>query len=84
MTSRQAWNQEDIHFQIIRILQENPNLTQHELAKMRDIRVGRLNYCLNALTDKSFVKMGNFHKSNKFKYVYPLTPQGITEKAKLD
>ena len=43
-----------------------------------------LNYCLNALIDKGFVKMGNFQKSkNKFKYVYLLTPQGIAEKVAL-
>jgi EPS-associated MarR family transcriptional regulator len=46
--------------------------------------VGGLNYCINALIDKGFVKMGNFHKSkNKFKYVYLLTPQGIAEKVAL-
>lgn len=44
----------------------------------------RVNYCLNALIDKGFVKMGNFQKSkNKFKYVYLLTPQGIAEKVVL-
>ena len=43
-----------------------------------------LNYCLNALIDKGFVKMANFSKSkNKFKYVYLLTPQGIAEKVAL-
>jgi hypothetical protein len=31
--------------------------------------VGGLNYCLKALIDKGFIKMGNFQKSkNKFKY----------------
>ena len=46
--------------------------------------VGGLNYCLNALIDKGFVKMQNFQNSkNKFKYVYLLTPQGITEKVAL-
>jgi EPS-associated MarR family transcriptional regulator len=43
-----------------------------------------LNYCLNALIDKGFVKMSNFQKSkNKFKSVYLLTPQGIAEKVAL-
>ena len=43
--------------------------------------MGGVNYCLNALIDWGLVKMGNFQKSkNKFKYVYLLTPQGITEK----
>jgi EPS-associated MarR family transcriptional regulator len=84
MTERQAKLQEDTHFRIMRILQENPDLTQRELAGMLGMSVGGLNYCLNALIDKGFVKMGNFQKSkNKFKYVYLLTPQGIAEKAAL-
>ena len=84
MTSRQAKIQEDTHFRIMRILQGNPDLTQRELADMLGMSVGGLNYCLNALIDKGFVKIGNFQKSkNKFKYVYLLTPQGIAEKMAL-
>jgi len=84
MTSRQAKIQEDTHFRIMRILQENPDLTQRELADQLGMSVGGLNYCLKALIDKGFVKMQNFQNSkNKFKYVYLLTPQGITEKVTL-
>jgi EPS-associated MarR family transcriptional regulator len=84
MTSRQAQIQEDTHFRIMRILQENPDLTQRELAEKLGISLGGLNYCLNSLIDKGFVKMQNFSKSkNKFKYVYLLTPMGIAEKVAL-
>jgi EPS-associated MarR family transcriptional regulator len=84
MTSRQAKIQEDINFRIMRILQDNPDLTQRELANKLGMSVGGLNYCLNALIDKGLVKMQNFSKSkNKFKYVYMLTPMGITEKTAL-
>ena len=84
MTGRQAKIQEDIHFRIMRILQENPDLTQRELAEKLGMSVGGLNYCLNALIDKGFVKMQNFSNSkNKFKYVYLLTPMGIAEKVAL-
>ena len=84
MTSRQAKIQEDTHFRIMRILQDNPDLTQRELADKLGMSVGGLNYCLNALIDKGFVKMANFSKSkNKFKYVYLLTPMGIAEKVAL-
>jgi predicted transcriptional regulator len=42
---------------------------------------GGLNYCLNALIDKGFVKMGNFQRSkNRFKYVYLLTPRALPKK----
>jgi len=84
MTSRQAKIQEDTHFRIMRILQENPDFTQRELAEKLGLSVGGLNYCLNALIDKGFVKMQNFSNSkNKFKYVYLLTPMGIAEKVAL-
>ena len=84
MTSRQAKIQEDTHFRIMLILQDNPDLTQRELAEKLGMSVGGLNYCLNALIDKGLVKMQNFSNSkNKFRYVYLLTPMGIAEKVAL-
>jgi EPS-associated MarR family transcriptional regulator len=84
MTRSQPNIQEDTHFRIMRILQENPDLTQRELAEKLSMSVGGLNYCLNALIDKGQVKMQNFSNSkNKFKYVYLLTPMGIAEKVAL-
>jgi EPS-associated MarR family transcriptional regulator len=82
MTSRQAKLQEDTYFRVMRILQENPDLTQRELAEKLGISVGGLNYCLRALMEKGLVKMKNFAISkNKFGYVYVLTPTGMAEKA---
>lgn len=82
MTSRQAKLQEDTYFRVMRILQENPDLTQRELAEKLGISVGGPNYCLKALMEKGWVKMKNFANSkNKFGYVYVLTPSGIAEKA---
>jgi EPS-associated MarR family transcriptional regulator len=82
MTSRQAKLQEDTYFRVMRILQENPDLTQRELADKLGISVGGLNYCLKALMEKGLVKMKNFANSkNKFGYVYVLTPIGMAEKA---
>lgn len=66
----------------MRILQENPDLTQRELAERLGISVGGLNYCLKALMEKGLVKMKNFtYSKNKFGYVYVLTPSGMAEKA---
>ena len=82
MTSRQAKLQEDTYFRVMRILQDNPDLTQRELAEKLGISVGGLNYSLKALTEKGLVKMQNIANSkNKFGYVYVLTPSGIAEKA---
>ena len=84
MTSRQARIQEDTCFRVMHILQQNPDLTQRELAEKLGISVGGLNYCLKALMEKGWVKMQNFsHSKNKFGYVYLLTPSGIAEKAAL-
>jgi EPS-associated MarR family transcriptional regulator len=84
MNRRQAKIQEETHFRIMRILQENPDMTQRELADKLGMSVGGLNYCLNALIDKGLVKMQNFSRSkNKFGYVYLLTPKGISEKITL-
>jgi EPS-associated MarR family transcriptional regulator len=82
MTSRQAKLQEDTYFRVMRILQDNPDLTQRELAEKLGVSVGGLNYCLKALIEKGLVKMKNFTTSkNKFGYVYVLTPTGMAEKA---
>ena len=84
MTSLKIQIQDETYFRIMRILQENPDLTQRELAVQLGMSVGGLNYCLKALIDKGFVKMHNFSKSkNKFKYIYLLTPIGISEKMAL-
>lgn len=82
MTSRRNDLQEDTNFRVMRLLQENPDLTQRELAEKLGVSVGGLNYCLKALMEKGLVKMKNFATSkNKFGYVYVLTPTGIAEKA---
>ncbi len=83
-SSRQARLQQDTHFRVLRILQEDPDLTQRELAQRLGVSVGALNYCLKALMAKGWVKMQNFNGSkNKFGYIYILTPRGIAERAAL-
>jgi EPS-associated MarR family transcriptional regulator len=80
--NRRAKTQEDTNFRVMRLLEENPDLTQRELAEKLGISVGGLNYCLKALMQKGLVKMRNFaHSKNKFGYVYMLTPSGMAEKA---
>ena len=84
MTSRRSKLQEDTYFRVLRILQSNPDLTQREISQLLGVSTSGLNYCLNALIDKGWVKVHNFSESkNKFGYVYLLTPIGIAEKAAL-
>ena len=75
---------EQTYLKVMRLLQENPDLTQRELADQLGVSVGSVNYCLKALMEKGWVKMKNFiHSKNKFGYVYVLTPAGIAERAEL-
>ena len=84
MTSRRSQLQEDTNFRVLRMLQENPDMTQREIAEKLGVSTSGLNYCLNALIDKGYLKVQNFSQSkNKFGYIYVLTPQGIAEKAQL-
>jgi EPS-associated MarR family transcriptional regulator len=84
MTSRRSQLQEDTYFRVLRMLQDNPDMTQREIAEKLGISTSGLNYCLKALIDKGLVKVHNFSQSkNKFGYIYVLTPQGIAEKAML-
>ncbi|MBL8483447.1 MAG: MarR family EPS-associated transcriptional regulator [Rhodocyclaceae bacterium] len=81
MTSRQSKIQEDTYFRLMRILEENPDLSQRDLAEKLGMSLGGLNYCLKALIDKGFVKLSNLRNSkHKFKYVYILTPAGVAQK----
>ncbi|MEM5469858.1 MAG: MarR family EPS-associated transcriptional regulator [Sulfitobacter sp.] len=67
--------QEDMHFRILRLLQENPEMSQRDLAKSVGVSVGRMNYVLGALVDKGLVKLGNFTAAkDKRRYAYVLTP----------
>ncbi len=76
--------QEEARFQILRLLHENPELSQRELGERMGVSLGAVNYCLKALIERGLVKAGNFSKSpNKLGYAYVLTPAGITEKTLL-
>ncbi|MFN5097935.1 MarR family EPS-associated transcriptional regulator, partial [Limnohabitans sp.] len=75
MTSRRSQLQEDTYFRVLRMLQDNPDMTQREIAEKLGISTSGLNYCLKALIEKGFVKVQNFSQSkNKFGYIYMLTP----------
>lgn len=77
-------SQGEAHFQILRLLHEDPSLTQRELGERVGISLGAVNYCLKALIDRGLVKAGNVRRSrNKMGYSYFLTPAGIAEKSQL-
>lgn len=76
--------QGDVRFRILRLLEQNPEMSQRDLAQAVGISTGSVHYVLKALVDKGLVKLGNFTASkDKRRYAYVLTPKGISERAKL-
>ena len=77
-------NNKDIHLDLLRKLESNPQYTQRELSKEMGVSLGKVNYCMKKLFEKGLIKLSNF--SNNFKkinYIYLLTPKGIEHKTKL-
>lgn len=75
---------DEARFQILRLLHDNPSLTQRELGGKLGISLGAVNYCLRALIERGLVKAGNFQRHpDKLGYAYLLTPAGIAERTSL-
>jgi EPS-associated MarR family transcriptional regulator len=69
---------------LLKTLEDNPGLSQRDLAKRLGISLGKVNFCINALVEKGCLKVNNFRNSdNKLAYAYLLTPQGIEQKARM-
>ena len=84
MNTRRSQQQEDTYFRVLRMLEDNPDMTQRDIAQRLGVSTSGMNYCLKALIDKGWVKVQNFSQSkNKFGYIYVLTPQGVAEKVSL-
>ncbi len=76
--------QEDSRFRVLHALQDNPNITQRDLASRLGVSLGTTNFLLRALLEKGAIKIRNFRGSTrKLSYSYILTPQGIKEKVAL-
>jgi EPS-associated MarR family transcriptional regulator len=75
---------EATHYSLLKTLEDNPGLSQRDLAKRLGISLGKVNFCLNALVEKGSLKINNFRNSdNKLAYAYLLTPQGIESRARM-
>ena len=75
---------EELRFEIIRLIEADPSMSQRKIAVALGTSLGAVNYCLRALVEIGWVKVDNFAKSgHKLDYLYLLTPQGIKEKAKI-
>lgn len=66
---------------MLRLLAEQPDISQRELSARLNVSLGKTHYVLHALLDKGLVKIRNFRRSGrKLAYAYALTPSGLTEK----
>jgi len=73
---------DEVRFKLLKLFQANPTLSQREVAGELGISLGKVNYCVNSLVAKGWIKVANFKNSkNKSAYMYLLTPRGIEEKA---
>ena len=69
---------------LLKTLEDNPSLSQRDLAKRLGISLGKVNFCLNALIEKGCLKVNNFRNSdNKLAYAYLLTPHGVEQRARM-
>lgn len=74
----------DVHYKLMRLLEAKPGMSQRDAARELGISLGKVNYCLQALMKKGWIKAANFKNSqNKAAYMYLLTPRGVEQKASL-
>lgn len=75
---------DSIRYQILRLLDENPEISQRQMARELGLSLGKTNYCLKAIIEKGWVKVRNFRNSNnKSAYLYQLTPKGLSAKGRI-
>jgi EPS-associated MarR family transcriptional regulator len=73
-----------MHYKLLRFFETHPGMSQREAARELGISLGKLNYCVQALVCKGWVKAAHFKNNrNKKAYMYLLTPRGIEEKSRL-
>jgi EPS-associated MarR family transcriptional regulator len=75
---------DESRYRILRLIEQNPAISQREIARELGISLGKANFCLRALIEKGVLKANSFLNSrNKRAYIYVFTPSGIEEKAKV-
>jgi EPS-associated MarR family transcriptional regulator len=73
---------DEVRYKLLRLLEENPRMSQRDVARELGISLGKVNYCLKSLVAKGWIKAQNFKNSrNKAAYMYLLTPRGIEARA---
>ena len=74
----------EIRYRLLKLLSENPKMTQRDLSAEMGISLGKINFCLSELTRKGLIKINRFKGAKKkTNYLYKLTPYGLEEKARV-
>jgi EPS-associated MarR family transcriptional regulator len=75
---------DEMGYKLMRLLDAKPELSQRDAARELGVSLGKVNYCVQALIRKGWLKAARFKNSgNKAAYMYLLTPRGLEEKAAL-
>ena len=73
---------QELEYRALKILEQQPDLTQRQLAEELGVSLGKTHYLVRSLIDIGWVKLDNFKRSDdKLGYAYLLTPMGMIEKA---
>jgi EPS-associated MarR family transcriptional regulator len=76
--------EQELRYHLLKILENEPDLNQREMARKMGISLGKVNYCITELAKRGFIKISRFTSSkNKRRYSYLLTFKGLEEKARL-
>ena len=76
--------EQEIHYRLLKVLSQDPQLGQRDMAKRMGISLGKVNYCISELAAKGWIKITRFRSAkNKIPYTYLLTPKGLEEKGEL-
>jgi EPS-associated MarR family transcriptional regulator len=74
---------DDLELATLRLVHSRGAGSQRELASALGISLGKSNFVVRALLTRGWMKVRKFKASdNKSRYLYLLTPSGVTEKAR--
>jgi EPS-associated MarR family transcriptional regulator len=75
---------DELEYNVLKWLENNPHITQRQLALELGVSLGKVNFLLKSLTKAGWVKLENFkHSNNKMGYAYLLTPAGLINMTKV-
>jgi EPS-associated MarR family transcriptional regulator len=81
---REAILSDEMRLKLMRLFEANPQASQRDAARELGISLGKVNYCLQALVHRGWIKANRFRNSrDKAAYRYLLTARGIEAKTAL-